>query len=143
MSFNSGFRRRQSVQLNTPIEEKLTVNADAERVSITSIVQRARRNGGIVGSVPVRNGYFDDISSAPTYMEAMNMVSRAQSMFEALPSKLRDRFGNDPKALLEFLDDPANKEEAIKLGLLAKPKDPEPPPPPMRVEVVNPTPDKV
>lgn len=131
------FRSRRSVALVIDPDERQTVQADADRVSITSIVARAKRNGGVVGSVPVRHGTFSDISSAPSFMDALNVVAKATSMFEALPSRLRDRFGNDPAQLLAFLDDEENRDEAIKLGIVKKPEEPPAPPEPMAVRVVK------
>lgn len=52
------------------------------------------------------------------YQEAMLLVAGAKSMFLQMPSALRDRFGNDPKLLMEFLENPKNLEEARKLGLV-------------------------
>lgn len=36
--------------------------------------------------------------------EALNTVIEAQEQFDALPAKVRERFGNDPEAMLEFLN---------------------------------------
>jgi hypothetical protein len=36
----------------------------------------------------------------------------------ALPADLRARFSNNPEELINFLDNPENKDEAIRLGLL-------------------------
>ena len=51
-----------------------------------------------------------------------------------LPAQMRSRFNNDPAELLKFIKDPANLDEAVKLGILVKkeaPKgDPVPPPAP-------------
>lgn len=46
-------------------------------------------------------------------------------MFDTLPSKLRLRFGNDPAEFLSFVEDPANDQEMIDLGLKPKPPLPE------------------
>lgn len=83
-------------------------------------------------------GQFADLTSLPDYQEALNVVLDAQAAFAALPSQIRDRFRNDPEHFIEFLQDPANQDEAIRLGLATDTRTPEPPP--TRVEVVNPTP---
>lgn len=69
---------------------------------------------------------------APQYMDttghdfqtAMETVAQAQSAFADLPSAIRDRFGNDPANLLDFVHDSANRDEAIKLGLIEPPSAP-------------------
>ncbi|AXH72089.1 MAG: internal scaffolding protein [Microviridae sp.] len=53
---------------------------------------------------------------------AMAVVVDARERFQTLPAELRDRFLNDPARLLAFVQDPANKEEGIKLGLFRKPE---------------------
>ncbi len=36
----------------------------------------------------------------------------------ALPAKIRARFDHDPNALLQFLQDETNRNEAIEIGLI-------------------------
>jgi phage internal scaffolding protein len=59
-------------------------------------------------------GYADSIS----FQEAQNTLAQAKESFEALPSKIRNKFANDPGQLLDFLSEPANQAEAFKLGLI-------------------------
>ena len=49
----------------------------------------------------------------------MNAVLAAQDEFMELPAQLRARFNNDPALLIDFLEKEENREEAIKLGLVA------------------------
>lgn len=111
---------------------------DGEQHDIKNIVNRAMRAGGLLSNVSVRVPSFQDIADAPSYVDALNVVAEATHMFEQLPAKLRDRFGNSPQKLLAFLDDPENRQEAIKLGLVKPEEEPPPPPAPMKVEIVNP-----
>ena len=60
----------------------------------------------------------------------MRLVAEAQSVFEGLPADLRDRFGNDPARLLEFVHDPRHLEESVSLGLIDPSKLPQPEPVP-------------
>lgn len=113
----------------------LTVQADKERTDIRNIVARAMRGKSV--NVAVLQGDFRDISDLPTYQEALNVVARAQTMFEALPSSVRDRFANDPKKLMAFLSDKANLEEARKLGLVKPAPKESAPPDPVLVRVVQ------
>lgn len=52
------------------------------------------------------------------FQAAMQVVAGAASLFEQLPAKVRDRFGNDPSELLSFVADDSNRPEAEKLGLV-------------------------
>lgn len=62
-------------------------------------------------------GVYTDLSNAPDFQTALNTVVAGEAAFATLPSKLRARFNNDPGEFLAFMDDPANQDEAIRLGL--------------------------
>lgn len=55
------------------------------------------------------------------YHAQLNAVVAVREYFEALPSRVRARFGNDPGQLLSFLSDEGNRKEAEELGLVVKP----------------------
>jgi phage internal scaffolding protein len=50
----------------------------------------------------------------------MNLVTNAQTMFNELPANVRARMDNDPAKFFDFIQDPQNKPEAIKLGLMSE-----------------------
>lgn len=61
---------------------------------------------------------FGDFSTSPTdYLDAQVKLRNADQAFASLPALVRDRFANDPVQLLTFLADPANFDEAVRLGL--------------------------
>lgn len=66
----------------------------------------------------MKPGTYGDFTAMGDYMENMNKIVQAREMFDALPAKVRERFGNNPGAMIDFVMDPNNKDEAIKLGLL-------------------------
>ena len=78
---------------------------------------------GRTGQVPVNaiSGDYGDFSGVHDYHTALNTLIAAESQFEALPAKLRSRFNNEPSNLIEFLNDPNNKDQAIELGLINQP----------------------
>ena len=61
---------------------------------------------------------YGDFSGITDYHTALNQVIAAEDEFMSLPATLRARFDNDPARLIDFLDNPENKNEAIKLGLV-------------------------
>lgn len=76
-------------------------------------------------------GQYADLTNLPDYQDALNTVIAADAAFMALPSQVRDRFSNDPARFIEFLADPRNQDEAIRLGLATDTRPPpEPTPPP-------------
>lgn len=80
------------------------------------------------------------------FKSSMDLVKAAQEMFDELPSTIRSKFANQPAAFLDFVQDPANADEMLELGLREKlpgtrtetPPEPEtapePPPEPPPVE---------
>lgn len=83
-------------------------------------------------------GQYADLTSLPDYQEALNTVMAANQAFAALPSQVRDRFHNNPQEFVEFLANPANQDEAIRLGLAEDVRPPELGV--QKVEIVNSTP---
>jgi phage internal scaffolding protein len=61
---------------------------------------------------------YGDFTGINDYQSALNAVMAAESEFEALPAQIRARFNNNPEELINFLDNDANKDEAIRLGLV-------------------------
>lgn len=142
----SFFGRRNRVVIED-FGDSLTVQSDADRTDIRDILQRARRSGGAFAYMTAKQGFYADVSDAPTYMEALNVVRRAGEQFDLLPAEVRDRFNNDPARFLAFCTavdadgNLLNKDELIKLGLRKADVVPIEPKP-VRVEVINPEPPK-
>ena len=61
---------------------------------------------------------YGDFTGIGDYHSALNSVIAAEEGFMALPAQIRSRFENDPAKLIDFLDNPENKNEAISLGLI-------------------------
>lgn len=104
---------------------------------INNIIKAFKVSGQLTHiSAKAAMGAYLDLPEPTDYQESLNIIREAQESFATLPSKVRDRFGNDPEAFLAFMNDPANKDEAIELGLVQKPAVPKPeaggssPPPP-------------
>lgn len=75
-------------------------------------------------------GVYADLANLPDFQTALNTVVAGETAFATLPSKLRARFENDPAQFLAFMEDPANQDEIIKLGLATDSRPPAPPEPP-------------
>jgi len=52
------------------------------------------------------------------YHTALNAIRASEEAFMSLPAKLRVKFDHDPNALLQFLQNEQNRDEAIQLGLI-------------------------
>lgn len=110
------YKQKDGVKFTTP---SLTQQQFKDECDINKIMDRYLRTGVLSDPLNMRGpGTYGDYTEYGDYMENMNKVIEAREMFEALPSKIRERFGNNPGKLIEFVLDVNNKDEAIKLGLL-------------------------
>ncbi len=96
-----------------------TKQADRDSVDINLIMKKYVRTGLIDHFS--KHGAEYGFASALTFHECMNVVSKAETMFEELPAQARARFEGDPAVFLEFVQNPANQAEMFKLGLSDKP----------------------
>lgn len=120
--FFSHYDPPQDVQLECK-EASLTLQEYADESDLNKIMEKYAAG---MGALPVRDGtpMFGDFSDLPDFATAQQIVIDAQDRFDALPARLRDRFDNDPGALIAFLQDENNRSEAVALGLIpSKQKD--------------------
>lgn len=99
-----------------------------DECDVNAIMRRFEKTG-IIEHVNRFQGNYGDFTQVPeNYHAAVNQVIAAQGMFMTLPARVRARFANDPGNFLAFMDDPANQEEMIALGLATRrPEAAEPP----------------
>lgn len=90
-----------------------------EESDINNIMKRFKNTGVLPGMIR-SNPQYGDFSDPVDYQEACNIVIRSREQFEALGSRVRERFGNDPEKFLKFVADPSNAEEMVRLGLAVK-----------------------
>lgn len=86
-----------------------------DECSIDGIVRRY----GILPS-PSVPAIGADVSDIGDFEECMRRVQDGLDHFISLPSDIRARFGNDPKAFFSWINDPSNIEEACKVGLMVR-----------------------
>lgn len=117
--------------------ESMTKQSFVDECDINTIMRRYEATGAFPDHINQRagRGVFGDFSDVADFQTALHTVMAAEEMFSELPARVRDRFGNDPEQLIKFLQDDANRDEAIKLGLVPPPA---PEPGPTKVEIVNP-----
>lgn len=99
-------------------EPSLTKQSFKDECDINKILRRFQTTGAIAHA-HANQAYYDEIPELD-YLEAMNITTKANQMFESLPSSLRAKFENKPEYYLAFVQDPDNEAELIKLGLAHK-----------------------
>lgn len=75
------------------------------------------RKTGFIDHLAKHSGDYADLPAGQSYHDAMNLVLDAQESFMQLPSEIRNMFKNNPAEFLDFVDDPANAEKLVELGL--------------------------
>ena len=96
--------------------ETMTQQHMAEATDINNIMKRYEKDG-IIDHVNQYQGEYGDFTVMPDFHTAMNKIIDAQEMFLTLPASIRDKFGNDPGAFVEFASDENNLDAMRELGL--------------------------
>lgn len=129
MKFNSRYSvtgEKPGIKFDQPSQTLQSFKDDAD---INCIIARFENTGVLVDpTVPVsRTPQFGDFSDLPSYQEAQNVIVAANNAFNSLSSKIRERFGNDPAAYFDFVQNLKEGSdeyaEAISLGIVNKPVD--------------------
>lgn len=120
------------------VPPSMTEQSHLPQCDINNIIKSFSKSGQIAHiNANAAKGVYADLPDTIDYQESLNLVMAAEASFATLPSKVRDRFGNDPASFLSFMSDPQNEQEARQLGLL-NPKAPDPQPEPK----TSPAPEK-
>lgn len=99
----------------------LTIQSAREEADINAIMLRYAKTGVISDDVISRRaGVFADVGKFGDYGTLLEAVCSVQEEFEALKPEIREKFNNSPEELINWLQDSANYEEAVRYGLAVK-----------------------
>lgn len=106
VSFETGLLCEDATRTQQQFKDESDINTIVERFNLT-------------GQLPqdVRPPQYADFEGVFDFKSAMNAIRQAEESFMAMPADVRYRFMNDPQRFVEFCSDPANVDEARKLGL--------------------------
>lgn len=107
-----------SIPIKKGFGPSMTDQQYRDECDINSIIGRYIKTGKVPTSREGISGNFADIGD---FQSCLERITLAKNEFDALPSSLRSRFGNDPVAYVDFVLNPANNEECVKLGFRVKP----------------------
>lgn len=122
-------------------ELSMTKQSFVQECDINNIVFEFTQHGMVTHvNERAQQGAFVDLPDSVDYQEAIEIARSAQTAFDQLPAHIRRRFDNSPEKFLDFLQDPANQDEAIKLGLAtdSRAKEPSESPAPVSPEPATP-----
>lgn len=93
-----------------------TEQSHKDTCNINKIIRKYDKTG-LIRHVSTIEAKFGSLSG-DDFKTMVDRVMEARRMFNELPANVRKRFENDPGKLLEFMEDGANRQEAIDLGLI-------------------------
>jgi len=118
MKFFSAYDNFEALSNDTGLmclDSSLTQQQFKEEADINNIVDRFMKTGHLPD--PVSMPQYIDYEGIFDFQSAMNVVRQADENFMRMDAKVRARFHNSPQEFLEFFADPANVDEAVRLGL--------------------------
>lgn len=97
----------------------LTKQSFAGEVDINKIIAGYEKTG-MVTHLNSKEPFYGDVSEIGDYEHCLEVVKEAEELFGAMEAKVREKFKNDPAEMIDFLEDPSNIEEAVKLGMVVE-----------------------
>lgn len=112
-----GMYGKPEIMIDCSKDPVITKQSFADEVDINKIVARFEKTG-MVEHINRGTPFYGDVSELVDLKQAMEIVTTANDLFNGLSAEIRNRFANDPVQMVEFLQDPKNLDEAIKLGMV-------------------------
>lgn len=109
---------RRRVQKSFQGVKSATKQSFRDDVNIHCIMDRYTKTGVLPSHPGQENFAFGDFSHGYDFQAAVQRIQDCRDDFALLPSRVRDRFGNNPTELLDFLADESNHAEAVELGIM-------------------------
>jgi phage internal scaffolding protein len=115
IQFRTAYTPPKKVQFNTE-GESLTQQHFAEDTMVNNIIKKYDKDG-IILHVNRGTALYGDFSKVTDFTEALEIINQAKDSFSNIPSEIRKQFDNDAGKFYQFVSNPKNKDEIIKLGL--------------------------
>lgn len=115
-NFKSAYSKKHKVSLTFPENSRWTKQQFREECDINTIMNRYLASGEMPAINQQAPQYLD--VTGQDYQESMQFIAGAQSLFNELPSSIRNRFQNDPATFLDFCSQDKNRPEMAEMGLL-------------------------
>lgn len=116
------FRENGTLSCRTVNDEpSMTVQSEKDSCDFNKIYAKYTKTG-LMTNLRRDPPRYGDFSSAVDYHDSLLRAQQAEDAFMQLPATVRARFDNDPGKVIDFLNDPNNRPEAVKLGLVASPQ---------------------
>lgn len=107
-------RKRTTINCGT---KQKTDQSYKKMCDINSIVKNYQKTG-ILSHQRENLGRYIDNTKIPSLMDAQELLRHAKESFLALPSDIRKLMDHDPTKLVEFIQNPKNKQMLLDYGIL-------------------------
>lgn len=99
-------------------QQTMTEQSHKKSCDINNILRKFAETQTI-SHVNSYEAHYNDVP-ADDLLQAMLITKNAETMFQSLPSELRNEFNNNAVSFLEFVQNPENEAELVKKGLATK-----------------------
>ena len=120
--FRTRFNRVETKGVSFPIPSNVQ-QCDKDSTDINKIISRYGEQCVCQAcAANARQPISEDVAalSSVDFNTMMQKIASLNNQFNELPADVRKKFGHNPANMLEFMQNPANQEEAAKLGLISK-----------------------
>jgi len=114
--FNTPYCKTLKVAITFPSDSPYTKQSFKDECDINTIMAQYQFTGELPNLNERAPQYLDATNF--DFAEAMNEIAEAQSLFQDLPSAIRNKFENSPAKFLEFCSQEKNRPELDEMGLL-------------------------
>lgn len=116
--FISAYGKKVSQSISFEGDAGVTKQSYRDECDIKGIIKRHAQSG-ILTHVNQMEAKYGDLVGID-FQTSMDIVTSAQRAFAELPSEVRKRFGNDPAAFLDFVNDPESAAQLVEMGLASR-----------------------
>lgn len=106
MSMRKDTRKRGKIEV---VQQQFLADSN-----INNMIARVKRGAT---NPDGRKPIFGDFTY-PDFQAAQNALADVEMHFQSLPARVRTMFSNRPENVVRFVNNPENRDQAIKLGLL-------------------------
>lgn len=117
-------RENGSKRVQTIFEEESLAQQQFKDQCDVNVIMNKYKKGKPITHLNTKTGVYADLLEIPDYQQALHTIKSAQDAFMDLPAQVRAQHGNDPQQLINWLSNPSNDDEAVKLGLKVKKEKP-------------------
>lgn len=121
--YNNKRIKQKDVQYDTKNKEQFksrTQQQFKDECNINNVIAKYDKTGIFTHVNEAQAHYFDN-TKINEYQESLNLVIQSKLSFSKIPAEIRKRFGNDAGLYLEFVTNPDNMDEMVKMGLAKAP----------------------